>query len=319
MFVSTALWTACSGESQVTVDPLLEDNPLPEAGSQPPIGDKPPGVEPDADPPPRDAGSDAYAPDPKLGLSKGCERTQGATGFQQDLKVTIAGVERTYDRFIPTSYEPKKPMMLVVALHGSGGTKTIARNSFDLEAEGNGQAIFIYPQALPFDPNFEGENRWNTEKDSFDYEFFDAIVAKAGETHCINRDRLFVVGFSLGARFGAMLGCYRGKVIRALGLAAPGGDEKTLPLSGCAGEVALWEGLGTKDDDLHTGGATLVREHYLAANACAATKKEVPPQGCAAYDGCRTGTGVTFCSYDLDHAWPPIGPVGTMNFFKSYK
>jgi poly(3-hydroxybutyrate) depolymerase len=158
--------------------------------------------------------------------------------------MTIAGKARSYLRFIPPSYDSSKPLALVLAFHGSGGTSEKTRATFALEAQAAGKAIFVYPQGLP-DPAFANDNRWDPDQGSDDYTFLDAVLAEVEASHCVDRDREFAVGFSNGARMTSMVGCYRGTTFRAIAPVAPGGDATTLPLSGCVGEVGIWRASGT--------------------------------------------------------------------------
>lgn len=267
-----------------------------------------------SDPTPDAASSaDAHAPDPARGLSAGCG--QPATTGLQSRTVTIAGVERTFLRWIPTSYQPNKPMALVLAFHGAGGTSTRARTSFDLEANAGGNAIFIYPQGLP---DAAGDPRWEADdKNGVDFALVDDLIRRTEDNFCIDRDRIFATGFSNGARFTSNLGCWRGDILRAIAPLAPGGTAATLPLNDCVGEVAVWEGLGTLDAD-HTAGATRVRDHYAAANGCLTTRTATPPTGCERYDGCRAEVPTVWCTYELGHEWPPIAPAGVMTFFRQF-
>ncbi len=253
----------------------------------------------------------AHVPDPERGLSTGCGKA--ATTGLQTRTIQIDGVDRTFLRFIPAGYDPAKPMSLILAFHGSGGTATGARNTFDLEGPAKGKAIIVYPQGLP---NAAGDNRWD-DKTGEDTKFVDDIIARTEANFCIDRDRIFATGFSNGARFTSNLGCSRGDVLRAIAPVAPGGNANTLPLTGCVGEVAIWEGLGTQDAD-HVEGATRVRDYYAASNGCSTTRTVTTPTGCEQYDGCRAETPSVWCTYDLGHKWPPIAPAGVTGFFAQF-
>ncbi len=291
-----------AGTGDLTGDAGSED---PDAGS----GSANPDPDPDPDPDP------VHVPDPDRGLSTGCGQVAG-TGLQSRT-IMIDGEERTFLRFIPAGYQPNTPIALVLAFHGSGGTSAAARSTFELEAAAAGKAIIIYPQALT---NSEGPNRWDAHlKDGKDYKFFDDLIRRTEANYCIDRDRIFATGFSLGARFTSNLGCWRGDVLRAIAPVAPGGSTTTLPLTGCVGEVGIWEGLGNLDDSLHTVGSTLVRDHYRTVNGCAATRTPTTPNGCERYDGCRAEVPAVWCTYNLAHMWPPIAPAGVMGFFAAFK
>lgn len=260
-----------------------------------------------------------------LGTSAGCG-TDATTGLTP-LSVSIAGANRTYLRLVPAAYDKDQPLGLVVVLHGSGGSGQIAHDKFKLQNQGAGQFVFLYPDALPAQG---GEPRWDPTMDSVDYAFFDAIVETAEQELCIDRDRLFVTGFSLGARFTSMLGCYRGDVIRAIAPGAPGMNANNLPLVAeteaghCRGEVGAWVFWGTQDID-HQVGSELVRDYYSEIDGCDSTRTPLAsPAGCEAYDNCNPASPVTWCTYTLNHQWPDGQNVGyngqkaAMDFFKSF-
>lgn len=272
----------------------------------------------DAAPPTADA-APAPIEDKNLGPSAGCGKKAPPTGVTA-LTKTVAGKTRTFLRFVPAAYDPKTPIAVVYALHGSGGTAERARAAYDLEAEAKGKAIFVYPQGLPYDANFPGDNRWNPTENSDDYAFLDGLEADLEAIACVDRDRVFAVGFSNGARMTGMLGCYRGDKLRAIATVAAGGNENTLPIKpgSCRGEVAVWGGLGTEDPD-HEAGSKIVRDYYTAANGCTAATVATAPQGCKAHQGCRADAPVTWCSYPGGHAWPPIASKGVWGFFDSFQ
>lgn len=313
---------ACSSpaDENVVVPNRAEPSTSPTTGT-------PNGPEEEGNPPgpstpnePTDAGADGSAKPPKSyaqGMSAGCAKTTGATGLQTRTKV-IGGKTRDYLRFIPAGYKPGTPVALVFGFHGSGGTAGKARAMFDLESKSGAKAIFVYPQGVP-DPAFAGDNRWDPTAGSDDYTFIDELLAEVEASHCIARDRVFAVGFSNGARMTSMLGCHRGDRFRAIAPVAPGGTTTTLPLatSACAGEVAVWEGVGTEDTD-HLAGAALVRDFYRGANGCAATKKATTPAGCDAYDGCRAEVPSVYCTYPGGHSWPAIGTDAVWSFFERF-
>lgn len=260
-----------------------------------------------------------------LGSSVGCG-VDATPGLDETRSISFAGTDRTYWRLVPDNYDKDAPHGLVVVLHGSGGSGETAYDKFKLQNQGAGQFVFLYPDALPAE---SGEPRWETEMGSDDYAFFDAIVAEAEDQLCIDRDRLFVTGFSLGARFTSMLGCFRGDTIRAIAPGAPGMNAMSLPLAAetaaghCRGEVGAWVFWGTEDPD-HEEGAKLVRDYYGEVNGCDGVLAPLAsPAGCEAFGDCNAASPVSWCTYTLNHQWPDgqnvayNGQKAAMDFFKS--
>jgi polyhydroxybutyrate depolymerase len=108
------------------------------------------------------------------------------------------------------------------------------RRYFGLEEAAEEPAFFVYPAGLPDEG---GRFTWSGPADPAgalrDYALFDAILDGMASTYCIDLDRVFVVGHSLGATFANSLACARGERVRALASVAGG-----IAPSACSGEVA---------------------------------------------------------------------------------
>ena len=258
---------------------------------------------------PADAGPEV------LGPSAGCGREGARTGLQSRTMM-IRGRERTYLRFIPASYELNTPLALVITLHGTANLASFWRDVYDLEEQADGEAIFVYPNALP---NANGETKYQAfDRNSDDFAFVDALIEEVEDDHCIDRDRVFVTGFSLGGTFAANLGCWRGEAFRAIAPVGAGGGPSVTPLSDCVGEVADWQAAGDEDAQ-HRPGSMFILDRYISANGCADTRTETTPSGCYAYDSCRPETPTTWCNYPGGHEWPRMATVGVWSFFARFE
>jgi polyhydroxybutyrate depolymerase len=262
---------------------------------------------------PRDAAPDASDP-PRTGKSAGCGETSPKGALAKTM--TIGDKERSYLLVVPGSYNINTPLPIVLAFHGSGGSGPQARQQFDLEGQADGQAIFVYPTALP-DPTQDNKNNWVVQPDSDDVAFADALVKFTEGHYCTDRARVFATGFSLGGRMTAALGCWRGDVLRAIAGVAPGYADKLL--KNCVGRVALWEAVGSADEAPKIVTCENTRDFYLAANGCGTTTTAVPPAPCVRYNGCVDGLPVIWCKHDGAHIWPDFAPQGVWSFFASKK
>ncbi len=311
-----AVVVSSSGCSEQLSAPIVDGSVAPDAGER--ATDAGASVDASDSGASSDAAADASSMSEDAGptgrASAGCGPMAADVGVFSG-SLTIAGVERTYLASVPESYDPSTPLPLVFGLHGAGGNASGIRERFALEMPAAGGAIFVYPQALVSES--DGRTRWNEDAGSDDYAFFDRLLATFEETHCIDRDRIFVAGFSAGATFAANLGCWRGDVLRAIAPVAPGGRDRALPLTECVGSVGVWTGVGTLDSD-HQYGSLRVRDHYASANGCASTR--TPTSGeCESYDGCRADAPVIWCSYELGHRWPPFGGAAIWAFFDGFE
>jgi polyhydroxybutyrate depolymerase len=311
------LLTACSGDA----DKATPNAELPPSDS---ANDSTSDESSSAAPPPAtpdDAAAPPGAPaDRSRGPSAGCSVTGKPTGASKRT-LTVAGKERSYLLAVPGTYVPDKPLALVFGMHTTGVTGADARADFGLEAPAKGGAIFVYPTALASKaPELDGANRWDFAKESDDLKFVDAILNQVEGDYCIERARVFATGFSSGGRMAALLGCYRGDVIRATAPVAPGGEDA--PLAGCTGatrgNVAVWEAWGSKDA-MHESSGKAVRDYYLAANGCQKTTAPATPSACVTYAGCREGLPVQWCVHDGAHVWPSFAGAAMWKFFDALK
>lgn len=95
---------------------------------------------------------------------------------------------------VPDGLDPETPAPLVVALHGSGGrAETFAEVYRDAAAEMG--AVLVVPNGLR--PAGNGGYNW-TFRDEAEWMVMHAIE-RAGATHPIDKDRVVLTGFSMGA------------------------------------------------------------------------------------------------------------------------
>ncbi|MEJ7596804.1 MAG: hypothetical protein WKG01_02740 [Kofleriaceae bacterium] len=249
--------------------------------------------------------------------SQGCGGPAGPTGAGTGT-IMAGGLERTYVRFVPASYDPAKPYPLIFAWHGRTGNGTGARQYFHLEDATADQAIIVYPDGLPVtdDP---GDTGWVLTPDGRDIALFDALQAELTSTYCVGRT--YSMGHSFGGYMTNVVGCYRGgsgpNAVRAIGPMAgggpngscPGGPVSAVVIHGIEDMVVLFEqGEGSRDA-------------WLAKAGCDATSQPITPAPCVAYDGCDGGNLVRFCAHSElagnGHAWPSFASPAIWALFQA--
>jgi polyhydroxybutyrate depolymerase len=237
-------------------------------------------------------------------FSPGCGKS--ARGPQTTL--TVNDVERTYIVDQPQSYTIHDPYPLIIAFHGRTNSNEQVLNYFNLDREAKNYFV-AYPAALPNGNGFT----W-TEKN--DVPFFDAIVHELANNYCIDMDRIFVVGHSLGAYFANTVACVRGGVVRAS--ATVGGSTLT---KNCSGPTAAMIINNPNDTLSPQATSEQMRDIRLAVNKCSSVNKSVEPNylNCVEYQGC-SNYPVVFCPHtisngragsDYPHIWPD-GVAGEM-------
>ncbi len=251
-------------------------------------------------------------------LSPGCGKAPDST----PTTVTVNGIEREFLLTIPSDYVSHDPSPLIVAFHGRTNDNAMVRSYFGLDRAA--QKYFIaYPAALRKD---NGTFSWSDPNDTGsklrDVAFFDALVQKIGNDYCIDMDRIYVVGHSLGAWMANSIACIRGDVIRAS--ATVGGDSM---LTDCAGPTAALIIHNPEDTLAPFHGAELVRDLRIKENACGQQKNVSQPESlrCEIYEGCDGGNPVIFCPHTQDrdfkgnyypHVWPEETGEDIVKFFE---
>ncbi|MCY1058238.1 hypothetical protein [Nannocystis sp. SCPEA4] len=227
--------------------------------------------------------------------------------------IDAAGMQRDYDLVIPADYDPNTAYPLVFAWHGRGGNGELARLYFKVEEASAGQAVFVYPDALPL-ADMDGQTGWDLDPANEDVALFDAILADVSSRLCIDSARIFSTGHSFGGYMSNTLGCARGGIVRAIAPVAGGG-----PFFPCTGQVAAWVAHGTGDTTVPFSQGEGARDHWLSTNSCGDATAPVEPAPCVAYDDCADGFPVHWCQHDEPdlggHGWPAWAGPAIWEFF----
>jgi poly(3-hydroxybutyrate) depolymerase len=221
---------------------------------------------------------------------------------------------RTYVLSVPAGYTGSTPFPLVFAWHGAGGSGKLARAYFGVEQQSAGQAIFVYPDALPL-ASRGNETGWDLTPTGDDVLFFDALADTLSKGYCIDKNRIFSIGHSFGAYMSNTLGCQRGDVLRAIAPVSGGGPFA----ASCQGTVAAWLTHGTADMMVLIAEGRGSRDHWLKANGCGATTSPVNPMPCVAYAGCQADLPVIWCEHTGGHEWPAFAAAGIWGFLTTFR
>ena len=222
---------------------------------------------------------------PERNRSAGCGiHAEGHKSFMP-MKIRVQGQDRTYHLFVPVWYDPNRAYPLIFTWHGSGGNGL--SGGLDIESSSRNDAIIVAADGL--------NSSWNSDPDSPDLLFFDRMLESVEKGYCIDRDRVFSYGFSVGGYFTDLLACERGDVLRASATIAggPAGED-------CKGKVAAWFLHDLNDDAVPIAEGRAARDRALAMNACS-TKADDVGEGCVRYQGCEANPVVWCESQGIGH------------------
>jgi polyhydroxybutyrate depolymerase len=201
---------------------------------------------------------------------------------------------RTFHVWTPSSYDATRALPVVFAVHGMGSDGLGFQKWFKMESFVDGAAIVVYPDSQKALWDISGET---------DLEFFDAMIDGLAGAYCIDRSRIFALGFSYGGKMVHHLGCKRTQRFKAIS-AGDGSWADGMPK--CAGRLPVLVTHRTRDHDelIEWGKDSALRWSRL--NGCSAeTETTDAEHGCAMWKGCAPGADVTFCEDKyFDKKWP---------------
>jgi polyhydroxybutyrate depolymerase len=242
--------------------------------------------------------------------SAGCGMAAPATGA---LKIDVAGTSRDYILALPTGYDPKTSYRLIFAWHGLGGSaQQVASNWYGLKSQSANSAIFVAGQGLQTTTSVGNGAGW-ANTNGQDVAFVKALYAQLQGQLCFDQNRVFSVGMSYGGIMSDTLGCLMGDVFRAIAPMSGAG-----PRGKCVGQVAVWMSNGDNDTIVPTAQERASRDFWVSANHCQTTSAPVDPSPCVAYQGCDSGSPVTWCEFAGGHTIPPFAGSAIWKFFSQF-
>ncbi len=240
----------------------------------------------------------------------------------QPSSVSVNGVDRTFYLTVPGNYRSSELTPLIIAFHGRTNSNEELRAYIGLDK--NAPGFFIaYPTAIR---SPSGTFSWSgSNGNAADVSFFDALVESIADKYCIDMDRIFVAGHSLGAWMSNSVACLRGGVVRASGTVA--GDSV---IADCTGPSAALLINNPHDALSPFAAAERTRNTRLKENGCELTSELVQPDAlkCQLYKNCDGGNTVMWCPHELDkdprgvlypHNWPREAAPTIVKFFEGMR
>jgi polyhydroxybutyrate depolymerase len=213
------------------------------------------------------------------------------------------GKARVYVQHVPKLYDGKKPMPLVLDLHGGSydGPRWVSVTGFKELGETEG-FIVLYPSGT--------DNSWQaTSADSSDGQFVRELVEAIGKQGCIDRKRVYSTGCSMGGAMSFWMGCFASDLIAAI---APNCGTPFFALADCKPKRPLsmmltigetdnlncWEGM---PGSVGNPCAKDVQAAFKTLDSCTGDIKPTHDGVCETLDQCAQGTEVTICKSNTGH------------------
>ncbi len=240
-------------------------------------------------------------------------KPEGAAG-----RPVIVTEERTWDGPPRRTYTLVRPdptpadLQLIIELHGEGQSPSEIRSLLPLDAEGAGDAVFVYPQSASADSFNTYAGR------TAEAAFVRQLIGQLGSELRIDTGRVFIAGFDDGAIMANALACALGtSVLRGVGIDAgtlyPADDRPDFTYNDATGgvncelpaSIIVW-GAADPVASLSIQSGQDTRNTYLATHGCvdASARQWTSDAACSAYVGCKED--VVWCEIPgLGHdVWP---------------
>lgn len=250
------------------------------------------------------------------------------TPGEHRLNLRHEGRERGFIVHVPKTYRADRPVPLVLALHGGGGSMDVmARDrlyGLVSQSEASGW-IVVFPNGFS---RLAGKlATWNAglccgaarDRDSDDVGFLRAVVADVQQRLRIDPQRIFATGMSNGGMMGYRLACEASDVFRAIAAVAgtdgttecrPGRPVPVLHIHARDDDRVLFGGGSGSASDTHANFVSVPAtvDKWSRLNACNGPTQRVqdkPGAVCEVRTGCQGGVEVRLCVTDSGgHAWP---------------
>lgn len=239
-----------------------------------------------------------------------CQSRAGAKRGRSEQTVNVGGAQRSFVYYAPEGLDANEPAPLVILPHG---TNMSGQAMFDVteyaKLADREKFVAIFPDGVdaiaPWNIGFGvcGLGAFVAAAGE-DQAFVEQMIEFADRDQCIDRDHVFMTGFSMGGYFSNETGC-TSSVVRAVAPHSGG----THDLRGCTGTrkpVLIFH--FTSDALIDYGCGADARDQWVARNGCKADQPEVVPVkggSCEYYQGCPADGQVAFCTFE-----EPLGGDG---------
>src|SRR6185503_10325871 len=163
-------------------------------------------------------------------------------------------------------------------------------------------AIFVSAQGLPDTSGANmGMSGWQNASGR-DVAFARALLEWMDTNFCVDKTRVFSIGFSYGAIMTDNLACQLASSFRAV---APVAGAMFGNTRSCVQQqVAALMTHGSMDDQVAISGGVAARDYLGGLAHCTTTTMPITPDPCVEYTGCDAGYPAVWCEHTGGHTVP---------------
>jgi polyhydroxybutyrate depolymerase len=131
--------------------------------------------------------------------SAGCGTSKIGAG-EENVTTTSGGVERTYIRHVPPQHDGTHPLPLIISIHGLGEGASLHTRTTEWgpRADEHGFVV-VFPQGI--------NSLWDPSPEGPDVAYIGHVLDEVEATLCVDMNRVYVSGFSLGAFMTSAVAC----------------------------------------------------------------------------------------------------------------
>jgi poly(3-hydroxybutyrate) depolymerase len=241
--------------------------------------------------------------------SEGCGKALSTfkSGNNTTYQMSSADLDREYIVYIPSSYDGSKPYRLVFGMHCMGSSANQCANNDQfyrlkpLDTENS--TIFVAPQGYTDGSPWRG-------RDDKDHVFFEDMVKLFESELCIDKSRIFSVGFSFGAMFTNSLAQTHQDTLRGVVVYATADYNIYFPAN--TGKPLAYFGVhGTADGTCPFSSGKASKDRFVKNNKCTVpgSVPEATSSTHVCYDyECPSNYPVKWCTHNGGHTDLPTDP-----------
>lgn len=154
--------------------------------------------------------------------------SDAAFGRTYERSIRVGGDVRSYRVHVPADFDATQPAAVVLNYHGFSGEALTQELLSGLVPVADREGfLLVTPQGAGDPTSWTAVFQVNSQ--SSDREFFDRMLEALAQELCVDQDRIYATGFSMGGFFSSRLACVRNDRIAAIapvaGLYRPATEE----------------------------------------------------------------------------------------------